>query len=66
MMGNSKEKYNDEATKNDFAENVVTTTQGNLVKKNSMGADGNKKELNDFNKFLEKLSNYENKKGYRK
>jgi hypothetical protein len=66
MMGNSKEKSNDEEykTTNNYADKV-TTTQGNFLKKNSMGAVGGstKNELNDFNAFLEKLSNYENKKG---
>ena len=45
-------------TKNSFINNV-TTTHANEVKKNATG-------LNDFNAFLEKLSNYENKKSFKK
>ena len=68
IKGNYKEKCNDEnlyrTMKNDDFGDNVTITQGNFVKKNSMGVKGNSKnELNDFNSFLEKLSKYEHKKG---
>jgi hypothetical protein len=73
-----KESFNEDAsikfTKNNFADNVITT-QANVSKKNSSGFKTNfnqanqtkqKFELNDFNAFLEKLSNYENKKNMKK
>lgn len=51
-------------TKNNELEDM-TTTQANNIRKN-LDANNIRYELNDFNAFLEKLSNYENKKGLRK
>lgn len=53
------EEFN-KTNKNNFVNEMVTTHTSNFKKTYESGA--NKYELNDFNTFLEKLSNYENKK----
>jgi hypothetical protein len=57
------EEFN-KTNKNNFLNEMVSTHANNFKKTNNE-TGLNKYELNDFNAFLEKLSNYENKKTLR-